>query len=135
MTPVQYHAFRLSPGQDLKVEIQAFLIRNEIAAGWICTCIGSLTNYAIRFANQKEASTGEGYFEILNVSGTLSINGSHLHISLANSSGQAIGGHLVDGNIVFTTVEIIIASTTNTVFERAQDVQTGFMELKITTSK
>jgi predicted DNA-binding protein with PD1-like motif len=135
MTPVRYYAFRLRPGQDLKVEIQDFLIRNEIAAGWICTCIGSLTNYAIRFANQKEASTGEGYFEILSVTGTLSINGSHLHISLANSSGQAIGGHLVDGNIVFTTVEIIIAATANTVFERAQDIQTGFLELKITTSK
>jgi predicted DNA-binding protein with PD1-like motif len=131
MTPVQYHAFRLSPGQDLKVEIQDFLIRNEIAAGWICTCIGSLTNYAIRFANQKEASTGEGYFEILSVTGTLSINGSHLHICLSNSIGQTIGGHMEDGNIIFTTAEIIIAAAANTVFERVPDIQTGFRELSI----
>jgi predicted DNA-binding protein with PD1-like motif len=131
MTAVRYYAFRLRPGQDLKVEIQDFLIRNEIAAGWICTCIGSLTNYAIRFANQKEASTGEGYFEILSVTGTLSINGSHLHICLSNSIGQTIGGHMADGNIIFTTAEIIIAAAANTVFERVPDIQTGFRELSI----
>jgi predicted DNA-binding protein with PD1-like motif len=131
MTPVRYYAFRLRPGQDLKVEIQDFLIRNEIVAGWICTCIGSLTNYAIRFANQKEASTGEGYFEILSVTGTLSINGSHLHICLSNSIGQTIGGHMADGNIIFTTAEIIIAAAANTVFERVPDIQTGFRELSI----
>ncbi len=132
MTHVQYHAFRLSAGQDLKVEIQAFLVRNEIAAGWICTCIGSLTNYAIRFANQKDVSTGKGYFEILNVSGTLSLNGSHLHICLANSTGGTIGGHLMEGNIIFTTAEIIIAVAPNTIFKRLHDMQTGFRELSIT---
>jgi predicted DNA-binding protein with PD1-like motif len=134
MTSVQYHAFRLRPGQNLNVEIQNFLMRNEIAAGWICTCIGSLTNYSIRFANQKEVSTGHGYFEILSVVGTLSINGSHLHICLSNSTGQTIGGHMADGNIIFTTAEIIIAAVSNTVFERAPDMQTGFRELKIISS-
>jgi predicted DNA-binding protein with PD1-like motif len=65
------------------------------------------------------------------VTGTLSINGSHLHICLSNSIGQTIGGHMADGNIIFTTAEIIIAAAANTVFERVPDIQTGFRELSI----
>ena len=46
------HAFRLKPGQDLKTEIQNLANNKQIKAGWGSTCVGSLTDYKIRFANQ-----------------------------------------------------------------------------------
>ena len=124
-------ATRLHPGQDLKKEIQAFVVANNIQAGWICTCIGSLTGYHIRFANQKQGTKCSGHFEILSLSGTISKNGSHLHICISDNEGKTIGGHLLDENIIFTTGEIVLQSSDEFLFVREPDEATGFKELKI----
>lgn len=59
------------------------------------TCVGSLTNNTIRFANQSEGSKDDGHFEIVSLIGSVSVNGSHLHISISDSTGKTIGGHLL----------------------------------------
>lgn len=48
-------------------------------------------------------------FEIVALTGTLSQKGLHVHISVADSTGQTLGGHLLDGNEVYYYVELIIA--------------------------
>ena len=123
--------FRLKPGQDLRKEIEEHIKANNIKAGWIATCVGSLTNYNIRFANQKEGTSGAGYFEIVSLTGTVSSNGSHIHISISDSTGRTIGGHLLQGNIVYTTAEIVILSTPNFIFKREKDGSTPWQELQI----
>ncbi len=132
MLPVITHVFRLTPGQDLKKELQDFVDTNSIAAGWVNTCVGSLTHYAIRFANQESPTLDAGHFEILSLSGTVSCNGSHLHICIADENGRAIGGHLTEGCLVYTTVEIVISATGELFFSRETDPETGFRELKVT---
>src|SRR5205809_695761 len=97
MTPQLIHAFRLKPGEDLKSAILNYVKEHEISAGWIITCVGSLTDYNIRFANQPEATKGSGHFEIVSLTGTVSVNGSHLHISISSNTGTTIGGHLMEG--------------------------------------
>ena len=47
---VKMHAFRLKPGQDLKKEIAAYMQLHKIEAGWIMSCVGSVTQYNLRFA-------------------------------------------------------------------------------------
>lgn len=133
MLPVTPHVFRLTPGQDLKKALQDFVDTNRISAGWVNSCVGSLTQYAIRFANQPRPATGAGHFEILSLSGTVSNNGSHLHICIADENGRAIGGHLTEGCLVYTTVEIVISATDELSFTREADPQTGFNELKVST--
>lgn len=125
------HPLRLKPGADLKKEVEAYVANHQIQAGWIVTCAGSVTNYHIRFANQPEGSRGEGHFEIVSLSGTVSVNGSHIHISISDSSGNTIGGHLLDGNIVYTTVEIILQEDDGFVFTREKDGTTPWKELQI----
>ena len=110
MQNITAHAFRLKPGEDLKKSIQKIVQVLQIKAGWISTCVGSLTTYTIRFANQANASSKTGYFEIFGLTGTVSINGLHLHILVSDDTGQTIGGHLCDGCIVYTTAEIIICN-------------------------
>lgn len=56
--------------------------------------MGSLAKAAIRFANQVTVSEFEEYFEIVSLTGTVSIHGSHLHISISDRNGRTIGGHL-----------------------------------------
>lgn len=131
MQPVKTHTFRLKPGQDLKQSIQKFVTDNQISAGWISTAVGSLTQYTIRFANQPEGSSDSGHFEILSLTGTVSINGSHLHISISDSTGKTIGGHLMDGCSIYTTAEIVILSTDEYIFKREKDGTTPWEELQV----
>lgn len=124
-------AFRLKPGEDLRSGIQQIVERHKIEAGWVAACAGSLTDYAIRFANQADLSRGSGHFEIVSLSGTVSRNGSHLHISISDSTGRVTGGHLAEGCKIYTTAEIILQATDRYRFTREKDGTTPWEELQI----
>jgi predicted DNA-binding protein with PD1-like motif len=128
---VKIHAFRLKPGQDLKQEITSYVQQHKIEAGWIMTCVGSVTQHNLRFANQPEGSKANGHFEIVSLVGTVSINGSHLHMSVSDSTGTTIGGHLLDSNLVYTTAEIVIGEGKQLVFTREKDGSTPWEELQV----
>jgi len=125
------YVFRLRPGEDLRMSIEAMVKEKNIVAGWINTCVGSLTGYTIRFANQQEGIRGSGHFEIVSLTGTVSVNGSHLHISISDSTGKTIGGHLLEGCKIYTTAEIVISSTTAYEFTRKKDGTTEWEELQV----
>ena len=131
MNNLTAHAFRLKPGEDLKAGIQKLVTAKQIKAGWISTCVGSLTDYQIRFANQPEGSSDTGHFEIVSLTGTVSVNGSHLHISISDSTGKTIGGHLMDGCKIYTTAEIVILSSNDFIFKREKDGTTPWEELQV----
>ncbi len=131
MSHLQLYAFRLLPGQDLKQEIQRFVTDRHIRAGWVNTCVGSLQTFAIRFANQSVPASSSGYFEILGLSGTLSLHGSHLHIMISDGDGKTMGGHLVDGCVIYTTAEIVISASDDFEFTRVKDRSTEWNELHI----
>ncbi|HYO22237.1 MAG TPA: PPC domain-containing DNA-binding protein [Flavisolibacter sp.] len=125
------HAFRLKPGADLKKEIESYVHAHRIGAGWIATCAGSLTHYNIRFANQQEGVRGSGHFEIVSLTGTVSVNGSHIHLNISDSTGRTIGGHLLDSNIIYTTAEIVLQEDSDLIFTREKDGSTPWEELQI----
>lgn len=125
------HALRLHPGQDLKRELESFVKSEQLHAGFIMTCVGSLRKAVIRPANQQEALVRAEKFEIVSLVGTLSPDGLHLHISLSDSTGATIGGHLLEGNEVYTTAEIVIGEAEQLQFHRETDPETTFKELTI----
>lgn len=125
------YAIRLKPGDDLKKSIQTFVDAKQIKAGWIASCAGSLTDYHIRFANKPTGSKESGHFEIVSLSGTLSTNGSHIHISVSDGTGKTIGGHLLDESIVYTTAEIVLQSAPTLLFTREKDGTTEWAELQV----
>ena len=129
--PLQNHVFRLKPGDDLRKSIQQYANDHHIKAGWMVTCAGSLTEYNLRFANQSTPAFGSGHFEIVSLTGTISENGSHLHISVSDSTGKTIGGHLLEGCKIYTTAEIVIQSSDELEFTREKDGTTPWEELKI----
>ena len=128
---ISTHAIRLKPGEDLKSGIEKVVKENNIRAGWVATCVGSLTDYSIRFANQPDGVMGTGNFEIISLVGTISINGSHIHISISDSTGKTFGGHLMPGCKIYTTAEIVLQSTDKYEFTREQDGSTPWEELQI----
>jgi len=131
MDNYKVYVFRLKPSEDLRKSIEAIVKEKNIEAGWINTCVGSLTDYAIRFANQQEGVRGSGHFEIVSLTGTVSVNGSHLHICISDSTGKTIGGHLLEGCKIYTTAEIVIGSTMSYEFKRRKDGTTEWEELQV----
>jgi predicted DNA-binding protein with PD1-like motif len=125
------YVFRLKPGEDLRKSIEAFVKEKNIIAGWINTCVGSLTDYSMRFANQQKGNNGSGRFEIVSLTGTVSVNGCHLHISISDSMGKTIGGHLLEGCKIYTTAEIVIGTTSAYEFTRKKDGTTEWEELQV----
>jgi uncharacterized protein len=133
MTPssLKTLAFRLSPDSDLRQSIKTIAQQQNITAGIILSAIGSLTVVRLRFADQSHPTTISGKHEILTLAGTLSTQGIHLHMTVANSQGECIGGHLLDGCQIYTTVELVIGILPELTFSRKPDDRTGFLELAI----
>lgn len=129
------HALRLLPGQDLLDGIQRYVNEHHMEAGWLVTCAGSLTQYNIRFANAPSGSRDSGHFEIVSLGGTLSQNGSHIHISISDSTGKTIGGHLLQGCTIYTTAEIVLQESSRYTFTREQDGTTPWAELQVREKK
>lgn len=128
---ISTYAFRLKPGEDLKEGIEKMVREYDMQAGWVATCVGSLTDYQIRFANQPDGNNGTGHFEIVSLTGTVSVNGSHLHISISDSTGKTIGGHLMTGCKIYTTAEIVLHATNKYIFTREKDGSTPWEELQV----
>ena len=128
---MKIYALRLHPGQDLKRELDAFVKAENLQAAFVITCVGSLKKATIRPANQQVPLVREQKFEIVSLVGTLSTAGSHLHISLSDSSGVTIGGHLLEGNEIYTTAEIVLGEASELQFKREIDPQTTYKELTI----
>lgn len=125
------HSFRLRPGQDLKQQIDLFVKQQRVEAGAILTCVGSLTDLELRLANQEKTTHWQGHFEIVSLVGTLSTNGSHLHLSVSDSTGRTIGGHLVEGCKIYTTAELVVGVLIDVVYVREPDPTFGYKELVI----
>ena len=124
-------ALRLKPQDDLKLALQAWVAREEIEAGCIVSAVGSLEQATLRFAGRSVPRLLKRRFEIVSLGGTLSPNGVHVHLSLADAWGRVTGGHLMEGCLVYTTVELVLAELPHYVFKREFDRQTGYLELKI----
>jgi predicted DNA-binding protein with PD1-like motif len=130
-TKMRILALRLRPGQDLRQQLEAFVKEKKIRAGFIITGVGSLRSASIRLADQPSAVAFSDKFEIVSLVGTLGQDGVHLHISISDKTGKTIGGHLVEGCLIYTTAEIVIGDASGLVFTREQDKETGYKELRI----
>jgi uncharacterized protein len=130
---------RLSPGEDLRDSITRYARVKGIKAASIVTCVGSLTTTNIRYANDENGSSLTGHFEIVSLTGqvdfqTLDSGNGHIHISVSDEVGTTIGGHLLSGNLIYTTAEITLVEMVDGFFTRVPDLGpngSGYYELKV----
>jgi predicted DNA-binding protein with PD1-like motif len=124
-------ALRLGPGADLRGELLGLADREGVRAGWVLTCVGSLSRVRLRLASGAEHRTWQGPFEIVALTGTLSPDGGHLHLAVADHQGRTVGGHLAEGCVVRTTAEVVLGADDRLVFAREHDPATGYDELVV----
>jgi predicted DNA-binding protein with PD1-like motif len=128
---VEVVPLRLQPGDDLRRALETWMGEQQEQAGCLISAVGSLSVAQLRLAGAREATEFRGELEILSLSGTLSRDGAHLHIAVANSNGTVIGGHLCSGSLVRTTAELVIGLLPEWRFRRRLDPTTGYAELEI----
>lgn len=120
---------RLPPGADLREALQAALAECGAKAGYVVAGIGSLRPARLRLAGAEGDCVVEGDSEMLTLSGTLSPDGPHLHMSVADAQGRVLGGHVLPGCVVRTTAELLVAWLDGWSFTREHDAATGYAEL------
>jgi predicted DNA-binding protein with PD1-like motif len=128
---MDYHPCRLSPGEDLKQALDAWIRASGFTAAFVVAGIGSLDRAAVRYAGEPDADLIEGRYEILTLQGSLSADGAHLHIAVSDAQGRVSGGHVRPGCRIATTAEILIAVLPGLRFAREDDAATGYPELVI----
>ena len=123
---------RLCSGDKLREAIYKVAKEQNIKAGIILTCVGSLQRLNIRLAGAEQNLSRHDKYEILSLSGTFNQLGQgHFHIEVADSKGNCLGGHLLSDNIVATTAELILGILPSKQFLREEDSTTGYLELII----
>jgi uncharacterized protein len=124
--------YRLSPGTDLRSHLDSLALPSGESSGFVVSGLGSLQDARIRLAASNTEFIVNGPSELLSISGSLSAGGCHVHVAIATSTGQVVGGHLCYGSKVRTTVELLVAPTPGFSLSRALDAETGYQELVIT---
>lgn len=122
---------RLIPGQDLRSCIEAVLVTQGMQAGYVIQGMGSLAVAQLRFAGAQRPTELRGDMEILTLAGSVSPDGAHLHMTVADAQGRVCGGHVARGCIVRTTAEVLLALLPEYRFSREQDSASGYAELVI----
>jgi predicted DNA-binding protein with PD1-like motif len=122
---------RLLPGQDLRRALEAKVAEKGSRAAFVLSGIGSLEPSVLRFAGACELTTIAADTEILTLSGSISVAGSHLHASVSDAQGTVIGGHVAYGCTVRTTAEVLLALLSDWHFSREPDPATGYDELVV----
>jgi predicted DNA-binding protein with PD1-like motif len=129
--PKEVFMGRLSHGGDLLEEISGFCRKENIQFGWI-EALGAVQRARLAFYNQQTHEYQ--YFvidqplEITKLVGNVSLkDGSpfiHAHITLADKAGNAYGGHLASGTVVFAC-EFILETFDGPGIRRDFDEATG----------
>jgi uncharacterized protein len=122
---------RLLPGVDLRAALEAEVAAHSHHAAVVISGIGSLSDARVRLAGANQPDNLRGDLEILTLAGTVGGDTSHLHMSVADSEGRVIGGHVAHGCIVRTTAEVVLLLLPDWSFKRELDPATGFAELVI----
>lgn len=144
---------RFEPGTDLKESLTKIANEHEISCGFITTICGSLKKARLRLPSKErtdrvvyDRSSGEilkdvQVYDILEVEkileinaaeGTISKNHIHVHLSLNDEQGKMIGGHLLVGCEVFTTIELAILIVDDISMDRKFDNKTKHKEIYFT---
>ena len=123
------HVLRLQPGEDVRPLLEEWAQRNAIEAASILSAVGSLTQAHIRYAGRADGIVSSGDLEVCSFSGPLSRHGVHLHVSVADRNGAMLGGHVLAGCIVRTTLELVIGEVAGVSMVRTKDERTTYDEL------
>ena len=127
--PMVCYSIRLHRGDDLLSSIQSIAKQHNIQGAVVLSSVGCILNGKVRDASGITIRTIDEPCEIISLNGTVSASRCHLHIAFSKEDLSTIGGHLVEGCIINTTCELVIAELPHISFGIEQDEETGYDEI------
>ena len=132
VTPGRKIMGRLAKGEDLLAALENCAREHGITLGEV-QAIGAVSQARVGYYNQTER---QYYYldlarplEILALTGNISLRDGkpmiHAHITLGDNEGQAFGGHLAEGTLVFACEFAIQEYQSATPLARQMDEPTG----------
>jgi uncharacterized protein len=128
---MSFRPLRVPPGSDLRRTLEQAVRTEGAGSAFVVAGIGSLANPTLRLAGEEFETSLTGAYEMLSLSGTLTPDGAHLHMTIADDQGRVVGGHVCFGNQVRTTAEVLLAPLPDWTLSRAFDSGTGYQELVV----
>ncbi|MCK4248553.1 MAG: DNA-binding protein [Candidatus Omnitrophica bacterium] len=124
-------AGRVGHGEDLLQGIEKICKKNNIMMGKV-SAIGAVSQGAFGYYDQVKKKylkkTLHRKLEMVSCIGNISVKNKktfvHAHIAFSDKEGKVLGGHLMEGTIVFAC-EIIIEELKGKLLNRVLDKQTG----------
>jgi uncharacterized protein len=121
----------LSFGDDLFEELGEICRREDIRLGWLAG-LGAVSKASVAYYDQEKreyrSRVIDRRLEITRLVGNASLRDCspfvHAHITLADGEGNAYGGHLAPGTIVFAC-EFVLEVFSGMTTERIYDDRTG----------
>lgn len=122
---------QLPSGSDLYDSVTKICIQKGITVGRI-TALGAVSQAAVAYYDQKKRKylpiIFKKHLEILNCTGNISLKDGkpfvHMHATFSDRKGQAFGGHVTSGTIVFAC-EVSIEELEGKPLDRKLDEKTG----------
>lgn len=122
-------AVRLKENDDITDTIEKICKDNSFNTAIVLASVGSIKHLKIRLAKAIDTIDIDKDFEILSLNGTISNGKSHLHICVSDDKGNCVGGHLLSGTKVNTTLELVLGILEEYESERTFDNNTSFGEI------
>jgi len=122
---------RIPTDEDLVRYLEALARRRKLHTAWI-SGIGAVRRASLatydQTARKYEPVVFEEPFELLSLQGNLSLRDgepfAHVHVVLARRDGTTVGGHVLEGTVVFLT-ELMITEKEGPALQRHPDEVTG----------
>lgn len=100
-------ALHLEPGSDVRQSLEA-LACQEGGQGFVLSVVGNLSTAVFQCPGKAEPTRLRGELEIITLSGTLSPEGVHLHLSFSDGDCRVWGGHLEPGTLVLRGADLLV---------------------------
>ena len=121
---------RIDPGEEIVEQVLSVAKREDIKLASV-EALGAVNDFTVGVFNtvtkEYHANRFQGFYEIVSLTGTLSVKDGetylHLHMSCGDEQGRVFGGHL-NAATVSATCEMVIRVIDGRV-ERAMDPAVG----------
>ncbi len=127
---------RLLEDEDLMETIKSKAAKADVKAGAFFL-IGTLSHAVLGFYEKRRYKTirVEGPLEIASCIGNIAVDEEgetvvHAHIVVSDANGRALGGHLMKGNHVGATAELVLFEALSIDLRRIHDGKTNLRLLK-----
>tara|TARA_B100000700_G_scaffold80600_1_gene90791 strand:+ start:875 stop:1486 length:612 start_codon:yes stop_codon:yes gene_type:complete len=104
---MEHSFFNLSSGEDVFNSLNE-LNKKTNSTSFLISAVGDLSKVSFKCPLSQNPIILEKKLEIITLSGYLTSNKSHLHISVSDENCNVFGGHLLPGSKVFKSLDILI---------------------------